>query len=112
MGLRRGHGAGGLSPHAASPLTDNIQEYFRLRDALGDCVRYLSVLDAQEIRKACRGWGTDESKLTGVLSSRTGDHLQRINAIYVDRYDRTLVGPSPSRKQQQTVHPVSKHMAR
>ena len=75
-------------PHNASPLTDSIQEYFRLKDALGDCVRYLSVLDAQEIRKAYKGWGTNESKLTSVLSSRTCDHLQRINRATT---------PSPSR---------------
>lgn len=78
----------GLEDMPDQPATiglDDLIKYFKLRDSLAACVRYLSILDAQQIREACKGWGTDEDKLIGILSSRTHDHLQRVNTIYVDR---------------------------
>lgn len=74
------------------PLDDDVMEYFRKRDTLRAAVYYIGLLDATKLRKATKGMGTDEAKLTEVIVSQTRDGLKRLDEQYVFRYDMTLVG--------------------
>jgi hypothetical protein len=75
-----------------TPLDDDVMEYFRRRDTLRAAVYYIGLLDATKLRKATKGMGTDEAKLTEVIVSQTRDGLKRLDEQFVFRYDMTLVG--------------------
>ena len=47
--------------------------------------------DAEEIRNAMKGWGTDESRLIKVVANRTNSQRQKIKAAYKSAYGRDLV---------------------
>jgi annexin A6 len=76
----------------ATPLDDDVMEYFRKRDVLRNCVQYISMLDATKLRKATKGLGTNEAVLTEVVVSQTRDGIRRLDDQFVCRYDMTLVG--------------------
>lgn len=46
--------------------------------------------DAQEMREAIKGAGTDEACLIEILSSRTNDEILAINKVYKEEYDKSL----------------------
>lgn len=75
-----------------TPLEDAISDFWRLRKTLERAQEFLCIIDAKRIRKACAGWGTNDSELIAILSSRTKDSLQKISDIYCERYGCTLVG--------------------
>ena len=50
------------------------------------------MLDATKLRKATKGIGTDETKLTDVIVSQTRDGIKRLDEQFVFRYDMTLIG--------------------
>jgi hypothetical protein len=75
-----------------APLDDDVMEYFRKRNTLHAAVYYIGLLDATKLRKATKGMGTDEAKLTEVIVSQTRDGLKRLDEQFVFRYDMTLVG--------------------
>ena len=53
--------------------------------------KYAAGQDAREMNAACKGWGTDESRLTRALTTKTKAQIQLMNAEYMLRYERTLV---------------------
>ena len=69
-----------------TPLDDDVMEYFRKRDTLRTAVYYIGLLDATKLRKATKGLGTDEAKLTEVIVSQTRDGLKRLDEQFVFRY--------------------------
>ena len=75
-----------------TPLEDAISDFWRLRMTLERAQEFLCIIDAKQIRKACAGWGTNDSALIAILSSRTKDSLQKISDVYCERYGCTLVG--------------------
>ena len=75
-----------------SPLEDAISDFWRLRMTLERAQKFLCIIDAKRIRKACAGWGTNDSELIAILSSRTKDSLGKISDVYCERYGCTLVG--------------------
>ena len=75
-----------------TPLDDDVMEYFRKRDVLHKCVYFIGMLDATKLRKATKGIGTDEIKLTDVIVSQTRDGIKRLDEQFVFRYDMTLIG--------------------
>ena len=75
-----------------SPLEDAIADFWRLRKTLERAQEFLCIIDAKKIRKACAGWGTNDSELIAILSSRTKDSLHKISDVYCERYGCTLVG--------------------
>eukprot|EP00299_Pterocystis_sp_00344_P019565 c9690_g1_i2.p1 GENE.c9690_g1_i2~~c9690_g1_i2.p1 ORF type:complete len:416 (-),score=133.75 c9690_g1_i2:106-1353(-) len=46
--------------------------------------------DADEIHAACKGWGTDESRIVSVVCSRTKSHLLEVDLAHRDKYKSTL----------------------
>ncbi|KAF9970221.1 hypothetical protein BGZ73_007099 [Actinomortierella ambigua] len=46
--------------------------------------------DAATIRDACRGFGTDEKKLIGVLAKRPAEHIALVASAYKQLYGRDL----------------------
>eukprot|EP00316_Scyphosphaera_apsteinii_P007777 CAMPEP_0119306596 /NCGR_PEP_ID=MMETSP1333-20130426/7310_1 /TAXON_ID=418940 /ORGANISM="Scyphosphaera apsteinii, Strain RCC1455" /LENGTH=857 /DNA_ID=CAMNT_0007309933 /DNA_START=58 /DNA_END=2631 /DNA_ORIENTATION=+ len=51
---------------------------------------FLSKLDAETLREACKGFGTNDERLISVLCSRSKAHLARISAEYWAAYDQGL----------------------
>ena len=47
--------------------------------------------DAEELRNAMKGWGTDESKLIKVVANRTNSQRQKIKEAYKSAYGRDLI---------------------
>ena len=47
--------------------------------------------DAEELRNAMKGWGTDEAKLIKVVANRTNSQRQKIKAAYKTAYGRDLI---------------------
>lgn len=59
-----------------------------------DCIVQLfkdpSEFDAEQLKSAIKGAGTDEDILIEILTSRTSDELQKISAKYQELYTKTL----------------------
>ncbi|XP_009589394.1 annexin-like protein RJ4 [Nicotiana tomentosiformis] len=49
------------------------------------------VADAEAIRKACKGWGTDEKALISILGHRTATQRKIIRKTYEEMYNEELV---------------------
>ena len=47
-------------------------------------------MDAFLIHEACSGFGTNELQIAQVMTGRTKKHLDRIDQIYRENYERTL----------------------
>lgn len=47
--------------------------------------------DAQAVREACKGWGTNDFKLFQVICYSPPQHVQAVNAAYADKYGKSLV---------------------
>jgi hypothetical protein len=74
-----------------SPTGDNLEadeqaykdlDEEGLRTQVHCLASYLARMDAKDIRKACKGFGTDDEALTEILCSRTRRHLMRVDVIY------------------------------
>ncbi|XP_020586843.1 annexin-like protein RJ4 [Phalaenopsis equestris] len=48
------------------------------------------VEDAEQLRKACQGWGTDEKKVINILGHRDAAHRQQIQQSYEELYKEKL----------------------
>ena len=46
--------------------------------------------DAKHIRKACKGFGTNDSELISILTTRSKAQLARIDAMYRRKYDISM----------------------
>jgi len=51
---------------------------------------FLAELDAETIAEACRGWGTDDSRLIKTITSRSKQHLARVSQVYWKQHDQSL----------------------
>ena len=58
---------------------------------LGQTLGFLAALDADNIKEACAGFGTDDDALTDVLCARSKDQIGRINEAYKVKYGQTLL---------------------
>ena len=47
--------------------------------------------DAEDLRKAMKGFGTDEAALIKICANRTNSQRQQIKAAYVSLYGRDLI---------------------
>ncbi|KAI7817503.1 hypothetical protein BC939DRAFT_465808 [Gamsiella multidivaricata] len=47
--------------------------------------------DAETIHHACKGFGTDEKRVIGVVANRTPEHLMMVSSVYRQFYGRDLV---------------------
>ena len=50
--------------------------------------------DAEDLRKAMKGFGTDETALIKICANRTNSQRQQIKAAYVSLYGRDLIADS------------------
>lgn len=51
---------------------------------------YVANRDAEEIKEACSGFGTNDSKLINIVCARTKTQLDRIDQVYREKYERSL----------------------
>ena len=61
------------------------------RTLAGLSLDFLAEIDADKIQAACKGLGTDDTALTGVLCCRSKEQIGRINEVYKKKYGSTLL---------------------
>ncbi|CAN4123613.1 unnamed protein product [Withania somnifera] len=49
------------------------------------------VADAEAIRKACQGWGTDEKAIISIICRRNATQRKMIRQVYEELYSEDLV---------------------
>ena len=97
--VSEGVGEGAPPENSTSSLKDDMVEYFedvsaersRLIAENKKALEYIAYCDARAIHKACKGLGTNDSKLIDILTTRTKDQLQKIDDAYVYNYGMTIV---------------------
>ncbi|KMZ64931.1 Annexin [Zostera marina] len=47
--------------------------------------------DAEQLRKACQGWGTDEKALIEILTHRNSEQRNQIRLAYEERYKESII---------------------
>ena len=63
---------------------------WQLSKLLEQAHRRLADIDAEQIRKASEGWGTDDDKLTAIMTTRTREQLALVDVLYREKYEQTL----------------------
>ena len=63
----------------------------KLQHELTEALDFIANYDAGQIRKACRGLGTNDSTLINILTGRSKAQLQRIDRQYQLKYDHCLI---------------------
>ncbi|KAH7984474.1 hypothetical protein HPB52_021519 [Rhipicephalus sanguineus] len=94
------YGAGSVYSSAAQVTHSSSYTGQRLRDSPGNARNMATIRpypgfnpqdDAQALRKAMKGFGTDEAAIIAVLAKRTSDQRQAILTTYKQMFGRDLV---------------------
>mmetsp|Transcript_15460 Transcript_15460/g.38799 ORF Transcript_15460/g.38799 Transcript_15460/m.38799 type:complete len:593 (-) Transcript_15460:561-2339(-) len=87
-------GLEGTTEREMEEVGDDPVELLKMLDALlaehGSLIGFMTKLDAETLREACKGFGTDDTRLIRVLTSRSKKHLARTSAAYWAAYDQGL----------------------
>ena len=62
----------------------------RLREEVSAALDYIAMDDAKQIRRACKGFGTNDSELISILTTRSKVQLARVDAMYRRKYDISI----------------------
>ena len=85
-------GLEGTTEQEIEPIADDPAALLGLVDALlaerASLTSFLAKLDADVLREACYGFGTDDRRLISVLCSRSKTHLARVSSEYWASYDQ------------------------
>ncbi|CAM9228095.1 unnamed protein product, partial [Phaeothamnion confervicola] len=69
-------------------LRARAQAVLQQRENLKD---FVCRMDAQQIRAACKGMGTNDAKLIGIVCGRTKEHLKRVDRYYHSLFEKSLL---------------------
>jgi hypothetical protein len=77
-------------PDASAPTAVLIQRIDQIATAI-ECMKdWTASLDADLLKRAAKGLGTDERMVVSILCSRTKAQIDRIDLVFRQRYNRTL----------------------
>jgi hypothetical protein len=62
-----------------------------LKDELDQTLDFIAGLDAQNVKEACEGFGTDDNALTEILCGRSKYQIAKINEAYKLKFGTTLL---------------------
>ena len=74
----------------SSGLLADGKDLGRLREEANAALDYIAMDDAKKIRKACKGFGTNDTELISILTSRSKAQLARIDDMYRRKYDISI----------------------
>ena len=79
-----------------SAIAEEPAELLSMLDALlaehASLTSFVAKLDVETLAEACKGFGTDDTRLIRTLSARSKSHLAKVSAQYWDSYDESLAG--------------------
>ena len=74
-----------------STLSESAAELLAMLDALlvehSSLLDFMAKLDAENIVEACKGWGTNNTRLIEVITARSKAHLTRVGLAYSEQYE-------------------------
>ncbi|CAN0447074.1 unnamed protein product [Pylaiella littoralis] len=70
---------------------DGAEERLQLLQTENDNMKqFIARVDAQQIRRSCKGIGTNEGRIVNIMCTRTKSQVERIDQAYREMFDMTL----------------------
>ncbi|CAN0127138.1 unnamed protein product, partial [Laminaria digitata] len=68
-----------------------LQERLQLLQTENENMKhYIAKVDAQQVRKCCKGLGTNESRIVSIMCTRTKSQVERIDQAFREMFEMTL----------------------